>query len=274
MFGCALAGCWEKIHYQPPSGAKPVAAKSPRESETNGVSVKSVARDESDAAAIDFGDDVANTLVEEPAPPAVDVGESPPIAGEPKLPLDTTATEPPSNASPNSRLAAWSLGSTLSLAALANDRAASEDKVTGWFDSARQQATALGTTVTELPPRPAADEIDMEGQRAMEYLFGQGRVIGPHLGSAFGDDHNALFEVALKSNMLLVRYQPEAPISKLLAAAISQAAERAQLPPELVQPVLQAVEAKAPVKDVRDAVFDMHAHVDKYLSTGQITGQP
>jgi hypothetical protein len=106
----------------------------------------------------------------------------------------------------------------------------------------------------------------MEGKRAMEYLLGQGQVIGPHLATTFGDDHNALFEAALKSNILLVRYQPGAPIAKLLAAGISQASERAKLPPELVEPVLKLVEAGAPVKEVRDAVFDLHAHVDQYLA--------
>jgi hypothetical protein len=85
-----------------------------------------------------------------------------------------------------------------------------------------------------------------------------------------GDDHAALFEVALKSNILLVQYQPDAPVSKLLAAAISQASERAQLPPDLVQPVLQAVDAQATVKEVRDAVFDMHDRIGQYLSTGQL----
>ncbi|MGE3637643.1 MAG: hypothetical protein AB7G28_03735 [Pirellulales bacterium] len=282
VFACALSGCWEEIHYKPPApGAGPVATATPKSSVEKSTTESSVAADD---AAGDFGDDVASQLAEEPLP-AVDVGETPPIAAESAPPLDTATSGPaattpatdsqsPSSALPNTRLAAWSLGSTLSLAALANDRAASADKVTGWFDTARQQAAALGTKVADLPPRPAADQIDMEGKRAMEYLFDQGKVIGPYLGATFGDDHNALFELALKSNILLVRYQPDAPIGKLLAAALSQASERAKLPPELVRPVLAAVEANAPVKEVRDAVFDMHANVDRYLSTGQVSGQP
>jgi len=252
---CALTGCWEEIHYTPPQpGATqtPVAATTLQPSPTE-------ANLPGDDAAGDFGDDVAESLSDASLPSA-DAAEPP--AEAPTTDADAATAE--------SRLAAWSLGSTLSLAALANDRAASEDKVVGWFSTAREQAEVLGTTVADLPPRPTADQVDLEGRRASEYLFGQGQAIGSHLAQSLGDDHAALFEVALKSNILLVQYQPEAPVSKLLAAAISQASERAQLPPELVQPVLQAVEAKATVKEVRDAVFDMHDRIGRYLSMGQL----
>ena len=103
----------------------------------------------------------------------------------------------------------------------------------------------------------------------MDYLFEQGQSIGRHLATQFGDDHAALFELALKSNILLVRYQPEAPVVKALSAAISQAGERAKLPADLYQPLLKLLDENAPAKDVRNAVFDMHANVDRYLSTAQ-----
>ena len=103
----------------------------------------------------------------------------------------------------------------------------------------------------------------------MEYLYGNGPKIGKHLGTAYGDDHGALFEIALNSNLLLVRYQPGTTTGKLFSAAISQASERAKLPAELTEPLLKLLDENAPVKDVRDAVFDMHAAVDHYLSTAQ-----
>lgn len=274
VLACALAGCWEEVHYTPPATGTGPAAASPTMNEA------SIANDD---AAGDFGDDLAESLADGPLaqepsfeasqPETSDIGENASNDAEPELLPETPAgseVDTQAASDPKTRYAAWSLGSTLSLAALANDRAASEEKVTGWFTTARQQAEALGTTVADLPPRPAADQVDLEGQRATEYLFSQGQAIGSHLAASLGDDHNALFEVALKSNILLVRYQPEVPVSKLLAAAISQASERAQLPPELVQPVLQGVEAKATVKEVRDAVFDMHDRVGQYLSTGQL----
>ena len=79
----------------------------------------------------------------------------------------------------------------------------------------------------------------------------------------------ALFEIALNSNLLLVRYQPGTTTGKLFSAAISQASERAKVPAELTEPLLKLLDENASVKDVRDAVFDMHAAVDHYLSTAQ-----
>ncbi len=79
----------------------------------------------------------------------------------------------------------------------------------------------------------------------------------------------ALFEIALNSNILLVRYQPGTTTAKLFSGAISQASERAKLPPELTQPLLKLIDENAPVKEVRNVVFDMHDQVDHYLSTAQ-----
>ncbi len=166
---------------------------------------------------------------------------------------------------------AWLLGSNLSLAALANDRAANAEKIADWFDKSQRLAALLGTSVADLPPRPRADEVDPTATRAMEYLFEQGQTIGRHLATQYGDDHAALFELALKSNILLVRYQPGAPVVQALSAAVSQASERANLPPELSQPLLSLLDEGATVTAVRDAVFQLHADVDRHLTTPATT---
>lgn len=164
---------------------------------------------------------------------------------------------------------AWLLGSNLSLAALANDRAAAQDKVADWFEKSQRLATLLGTTVADLPPRPADDKVDPHADKALEYLFDQGQSIGRHLAAQHGDDHAALFELALKSNILLVLYQPGAPVVKSLSATINQAGERAKLPAELWQPLVKLLDEGASVKAVRDAVFQLHDDVDRYLSTAK-----
>ena len=66
-----------------------------------------------------------------------------------------------------------------------------------------------------------------------------------------------------------MRYQPAAPVVKALSAAISEAGQRAKLPPELCQPLLKQLDEGAPTKTVRDAVFQFHADVDRYLTTPQ-----
>jgi uncharacterized protein YegL len=87
------------------------------------------------------------------------------------------------------------------------------------------------------------------------------------LATQYGDDHAALFELAVKTNILLVLYQPEAPVVKSLTVAIDQAAERANLPSELWQPLVKLLDDGAPAKDVRNAVFQLHDDVDRHLRT-------
>lgn len=303
VLACALAGCWEEIHYSTPPPTSDVAQPSPPPTKEPKIEPTG-----------NFADDVATSLGSEPesAPPGetasavgdlsqTEVQEPPqplspvestdhryePTPPETDPPAETitelssepattdVATEPaaptPPPASPtrSPRRIAWALGSNLSLAALGNDRALSEDRIADWFDKSRRLSALLNITVADLPPRPAAGQIDPTAPHAMEYLFDQGQTIGRHFATQFGDDHAALFELALKSNILLVRYEPQAPVVKALAAAISQAGERAKLPPELYDPLLKQLAENAPAKNVRNAVFDMHAGVDRYLSTAQ-----
>lgn len=258
ILACALAGCWEEIHYTPPPAGSTPHAGAPTEAEEQ---------------ASNFADDVANSLagetasaVGEPASSATTPTPTPPLTAPTTTDL---ATEPIANPARSPRRMAWLLGSNLSLAALANDRAAEAAKVADWFDKSERLSKLLGTTVAELPPRPTADQVDAQAGRAMEYLFDQGQIIGRHLAAQYGDDHAALFELALKSNILLVLYQPGAPVVKALSAAISQAGERAKVPPDLWQPLLGLIDEGASVTAVRDAVFQMHADVDSYLTMAQ-----
>lgn len=306
ILAATLAGCWEEIHYSPPPATSEVAQPTPPPAteptsnfaddvatsladEPAGETASAVGEpsepvfeaptpDTTSTATTDDryaptppesepitlpSEPVAEPGTESTAASATDTPAPPPVA-------ETETPQPaPTNPARSPRRIAWALGSNLSLAALGNDRAIGADRVNDWLDKSRRLAALVNTTVADLPPRPAAGELDPAAGRAMEYLFDQGQVIGRHLATQNGDDNAALFELALKSNILLVRYEPQAPVVKALSAAISQAGERAKLPPELYQPLLKLLEENAPAKDVRNAVFDMHASVDRYLSTAQ-----
>ena len=252
VLACALGGCWEEIHYSPPPAEQAPVASTPIEPEDQ---------------ATGFADEVANSLAGETASAVGEPAATPITAPPTPSPTPPTATE--TDRARSTRRMAWSLGSNLSLAALANDRAASADKVATWYETAQQQATLFDTAIADLPPRPAANEVDPQAARAIEFLFDQGQALGQLLAAQYGDDHAALFELALKSNILLVRYQPGAPVVNALSAAVSQAGERAKLPAELYQPLLKLIDEGAPAKSVREAVFQLHADVDHYLSTAQ-----
>lgn len=177
------------------------------------------------------------------------------------------AMAPSSNAS-NSRLDTWQLGSKLSLTALANDRGLSAEKVQHGMAYCQQLAAGLGTTVAELPePGLATSSGRPASRQVLNYLlFVQGQQVGRELASRHGADHAALFEVATKSNLLLVLYVPGASSASAISEAISQAAPRAQLPAKMWQPLLNLVAARADAAEVRQAIRSFHADVEAFLA--------
>jgi hypothetical protein len=285
---CALSGCWEEIHYTaPPPSATPAVASVPTETAVEpAIEQSPVATTHqlptTDAA--DFGDDLAATLANtEPATATGPIGETASAVGDSPPPItedrytddpsssstSDTSVEAPARpaASRSPRRIAWLLGSNLSLAALANDRVAAPEKVADWFDKSQRLAKLLGTSVDELPPRPADGNPIPNADHAIDYLFAHGATIGRFAAKQYGDDHAALFELAVKSNILLVLYQPGAPVVKSLTVAIEQSGERAGLPVDLLQPLIQLLDTGATPKEVRDAVFEFHANVDRHLSS-------
>jgi hypothetical protein len=198
-----------------------------------------------------------------------------PAAGEPasaggELASEVSDPEPSPTApdpAQNTLRVAWLLGSKLSLAALANDRGAEAGEVTKWLDQSRRLAEILGTTVSELPPRPASPEGAADA--GIDYLFAEGQRIGRDLAVGHGDDHAAAFELAVKSNILLALYQPGAKVADALAAGMEAAGRRAGLPAEYFAPLQTVVGARGTPAELRDAVYEMYRQVDEQLSTAQ-----
>jgi hypothetical protein len=209
-------------------------------------------------------------------PPATDAAAtSPPSEPAPDAtarhtdatPASATTDTPPSNVFDSHR-AAWHLGSRLSLAALANDRRLAAQNVPIWFEDAKAAAKLLGTSVTDLPEPAAADDKSAISQQAYDYLVPKGKRIGIEIAKQHGAEDAALFEIALKSNLLMLMYAPGASAGNSIAAAIAQSAPKAKLPDELWKPLVEALSKQAPQADVRAAVRKMHVDVDRYLAEG------
>jgi hypothetical protein len=164
------------------------------------------------------------------------------------------------------RRAAWNLGSKWSLAALARERGVSPDDVAKWLAHSRQLAQSLGTSLNDLPPLVAADRGASMAMIA-KYLITEGQRIGRDLADKHGLDHVALFELALKSNVLLVLYEPRSPVSEALANSLAQARETSGLPAQMWQPLLSAVAEGREPEAVRRLVFQLHENVDRSLLT-------
>jgi hypothetical protein len=149
---------------------------------------------------------------------------------------------------------------------LANDRGVAAEIVPKYFDNSKRLAASLGSAVDDLPARGLAGEGQLASRPVLNYLFVQTQRLGRDLAQQFGADHTALCEVAVKSNVLRVLYSPGSQSTEPLAAAIGQAAQRAQLPANLWQPVLDLAAAQRDGAEVRRAVQTMHTEVERYLA--------
>jgi hypothetical protein len=181
----------------------------------------------------------------------------------------TVDVAPPSaspKSSPNVRRAAWILGSRLSLAALAHDRRMAANSIPAWLDEAQAACKVLGTTVPELPEPAAVGDNSLASRQVIDYLLAQGQRIGRELAKQYGPEQAASFEVALKSNILLLLYSPGSDATNSIAAAITRAAPQAKLPEVLWTPVVERLNSKASLEDVRTAVRRMHSDIDGYLA--------
>jgi hypothetical protein len=100
----------------------------------------------------------------------------------------------------------------------------------------------------------------------VKYLAGQLTSIRGQLDTTYGIDHAALFDLALRSNLLLVYNKPGSPGVQQIAKSIADVAPRANLPDSLWKPLLDALAKNAPEAEVRLAVRKLHADVDAHLA--------
>ena len=148
-----------------------------------------------------------------PTNPETSVASAPPNSEPSSAPsTPTPPPQPPSADDPahSPRRIAWLLGNKLSLSALANDRGGAVDETAKLFSQAETLAEMLDTSVSDLPPARPTASTDSNFDRSLQYLFSQGQPIGRTLATKYGDDHAALFELAVKSNILLALYRPHA----------------------------------------------------------------
>jgi hypothetical protein len=209
--------------------------------------------------------------VEQPQPPPQPAPQAAPRHTD-ATPTSATVKVAPRTSSPNTRRAAWVVGSRLSLAALANDRGLAPKNVSVWFNEARAEAKTLGISLPELPDPSAAGEDTTASQQVIDFLLVQYQRLSRELSQKHGPEHAALFEVALKSNVLILLYGPGSNTTKSISAAISTAAPQARLPAQLWKPLVELLGKQSSLADVRSAVQQMHNDVERYLATAAEQG--
>jgi hypothetical protein len=162
---------------------------------------------------------------------------------------------------------AWLLGDNLSLAALLYNQGAAPENVSRLLAKAKTLADIFGV---EIKPFPAKAAKASEATAAIiHYLIkGDGALIGAALAKKYDDEHGVLFEVAVKSNLLILLYGPGDDLGQSIAGVIKTRLETIHLPPRLWNGVVTAVADKRPTGEVKDAIFKMHKDVANFYIPG------
>ena len=164
----------------------------------------------------------------------------------------------------STRAKVWELGGKLSLAAVAAANAMPKPTVDKVFASAKDIGVSLGVDVPPLPERKL-DRTEAQADALGYLLRDAGAPIAGRLGSAYGPDHAALFEIAVKTNLLLMFYAPGEKESQTIAALVRKRAADARLPEEVWRDLPARIDARASYDVVKAAVQKLHGDVRRYL---------
>ena len=103
------------------------------------------------------------------------------------------------------KAAAWRLGDRLSLAALLYAQGGQDAKVEQFMASINPLAETMGIAIAPFPSR-AATHLDLYGETILYLVNGAGAEMARALSEKFGKDAGALYDAAIKSNLLLLLY--------------------------------------------------------------------
>jgi len=160
---------------------------------------------------------------------------------------------------------AWVLGSKLSLAATLHTQGGDAALVGRQFNAASTAATSIGVKLPVLPTK-TGDKIK-DSAAAVNYLINvTGNRIGAILGNSYGPEHAAIFEVALKSNMLLLLYGPGDSTANTIAGVIRNRIANAKFLNAMTGRLLQLIDAKASYEQVKTEVFSLHDLAPKFIA--------
>ena len=133
------------------------------------------------------------------------------------------------------------------------------------LNDAKSIANSLGVTVRPFPPK----DKDNAGTMAalIHYLIkGDGWATGVALLNKYDATHGTLFEVSVKSNLLLLLYAPGDDSG--IGGIIKARCEAIGLPPQLWSNLVALIARKAPADQVKDEVFKMHKEVAAHFLNG------
>lgn len=162
---------------------------------------------------------------------------------------------------------AWLLGDNLSLAALLYNQGAAAENVERFLSKAKTIADIFRVEIKPFPAK-SANSAEASADLIHYLIQGDGALIGAALARKYDDKHGTLFEVAVKSNLLILLYSPGDSLGQSIASLIKTRLESIRLPARLWTGVVTLVDKKRPSDEVKDAVFKMHKDIANFFIPG------
>ncbi|MGI8788320.1 MAG: hypothetical protein ACR2HG_11225 [Pyrinomonadaceae bacterium] len=168
----------------------------------------------------------------------------------------------PNTTMPSSKAIAWNLADKLSMAAILYDLKGAESSDS--LSKAKILAREVGATVPSFPVKSGDKSKDTAA--ILAYLLNDvNKNIGSQVKAKYGQSEAALFEMSLKSNILLLLYAPGDSMGKTVAKVITANAKTAGLPENLWMPTVQKIESGASFDEVKNAILKMQTDVSQHL---------
>jgi hypothetical protein len=123
---------------------------------------------------------------------------------------------------------------------------------------------AMKIEIKPFPPH-AATHVETYADVIQFLIKGDGAEIGRRIATDFDKDAGTLFEVAVKSNLLILLYEPGN--DQGMADVIRSRCTEIGLPNNLWFDLVNTVNSNASKEEVKDAVFKMHDAVAAYLGS-------
>jgi hypothetical protein len=160
------------------------------------------------------------------------------------------------------KAAAWRLGDQLSLTGLLYAQGNQDARVEELLTGMKPLAEAMDIEIKPFPPR-AATEPETYADIIHYLIKGDGAVTGQQIAEKFGIAAGTLYEVSIKSNLLLLLYEPGQ--DQGIGGVIKSRMTEVGMPENLWMGVVDAINNKVPQTELKDAIFKMHDDVAAYL---------
>jgi hypothetical protein len=166
------------------------------------------------------------------------------------------------------------LGQEIALAAIGQANGAKPATVSDSFHNASVMADILLEMKLDPLPKPTGDFAE-DGAASLHYLLdGPGRAVGEKVHADFGESSGAAYELAVKLTMLGILYtdDPADTMADSLAEVLGRLGTTAKLPPEVLEPLITKMKARAPTSEVMDLAIGLHKTIP--VAIEKVYGKP